>query len=783
MSCNKILLTANSPQDIVLFAAPKLYAGRLKLFTMAMSNGNHINLSATTASASNNNISSISNSDSNEPDSEAATMRMLMANLPSTAFNTSTPDPRLQRARLEMERTNQITPVLKEELRLRILHKRMEKGEPEIETGAAAEPKKYELTDEEKVKREKRKAQNRQAAKRCREKRKRNQLNEAEASELIREKNQKLAVEVRVLRQRYDYLMRFLQEHISDGRCKLVATNEVQDLAGATCYTVQEQLQQQHQQQQQQRLAEHSNGEDVSYRRPRSCAAVEADGVQVVEWVNLPPDLTDTVTISLPHTPLHSEDAPRITHELRPLSSEDVSAILPDDIDLNLSDPCSDSSSPTLNPSNMFSSLSDQSTSTSSLFQNAGGAFSPCSSSFAISDATSGLGTSLSFYSSDLSGNQASYSYANENLSLGNASSASFSAASTNDVAVYQQSNASRSEDQFSSFPPNGQFSFDQLPNLPQTKNDFSSSTNFRSLFSNESHSCETISESQFSNTSHQAGLHASTELQIKTEDDRSPAGWNTSFPFPQTTIETLIAILPNDANGSRPDNFTDIPKDIPSKNYASHITPQCSPATLSPASVCPDLVQAEHQSLLTDRTSPSSVSTTNYEHLMQRGISAWSSCPPATAVCMDSSAGSPCDPGTKVMLTPMIPSSSNATCGSGNMILNKHRAGIRRSSTGVSFPGAPVQALAATMFHGYATQLSSSSSSASSSTLSPPPSVPSPSPSSSHEVPESPSILIGANGCCDDGRGFAQHLSPIGAIVSAHPSSAHLEDISSDED
>ena len=114
----------------------------------------------------------------------------------------------------------------------------------------------------------------------------------------------------------------------------------------------------------------------MSYRRPRSCAAVEADGVQVVEWVNLPPDLTDTVTISLPHTPLHSEDAPRITHELRPLSSEDVSAILPDDIDLNLSDPCSDSSSPTLNPSNMFSSLSDQSTSTSSLFQNAGGAFS-----------------------------------------------------------------------------------------------------------------------------------------------------------------------------------------------------------------------------------------------------------------------------------------------------------------------------------------------------------------------------------------------------------------------
>ena len=113
---------------------------------MATSNGKYNNHNANDSSSWENNSNSSGNTADNvEPDSEAATMRMLMANLPSTAFSTSTPDPRLQRACQEMERTKQITPVLKEELRLRILHKRMEKGEPEIETGAAAEPKKYEV--------------------------------------------------------------------------------------------------------------------------------------------------------------------------------------------------------------------------------------------------------------------------------------------------------------------------------------------------------------------------------------------------------------------------------------------------------------------------------------------------------------------------------------------------------------------------------------------------------------------------------------------------------------
>ncbi|RUS73875.1 hypothetical protein EGW08_018361 [Elysia chlorotica] len=775
---------------------------------MAMNNGNHTTPTSSSSSSNNNHNNTTTTSSSitswcdngtdngTEPDSEAATMRMLMANLPSTAFSTSTPDPRLQRARLEMERTNQITPVLKEELRLRILHKRMEKGEPEIETGASAEPKKYELTDEEKVKRERRKAQNRQAAKRCREKRKRNQLNEAEASELIRENNQKLAAEVRVLRQRYDYLMRFLREHISDGRCKLAAGNDLQVLTGATvCLDGEQQLQlhnHHHHPHQQPQPVESSSAEAESFTRPGSCAAVEVDGLQVVERVDLQPDMADTVTISLPHTPLHPVDAPRITHELRPLSSEDVSAILPDDIDLNLSDPSSDTSSPILNPSTMFSSsLSDQLASTPTLFlQNAGTAYSPCSPSFAMSDTTSGLGSSLSFYNSDQSGNQTSYSYANENHSLGNNSSAAFSATSTNDISSYQQPTASRPDDHLSSIPLGGQFSFDQLQNLCQTKHDFSPSTNYRPLFPNESQSCETLPVSQFPTTSHQAGHHASTGLQIKTEDGESVTGWNTPMSFPQTTIETLIAFLPNDASGTQTDAFTnvDIQIENTANNFVSHNTPQCSPVTLSPASVCPDSVQLEHQSVLADRTSPLSVATTSYEHLTQpqRGnpMFAWSPCPPAATVFLDSSASSPSDASTKVMHTPITPVSSNATYGGGSSTINhKPRAGIRRPSSGVSFHGASVHSLVATMLQSFTSQLSSSSSSASSSTLSPPPSVPSPSPSSSHEVPESPSILVGAGGCCDDGRGYAHHLSPMGPVLSAQQSSAHLEDISSDED
>ncbi|CAL1539707.1 unnamed protein product [Lymnaea stagnalis] len=147
-----------------------------------------------------------------------ATIEMLCAILPSNAFHTSAPDPRLERAWQETERTNQVTPILKEELRLRILTKRLKKGEPDIDT-SSVEPKNYELTEEEKRKRERRKEQNRRAAKKCREKRKMKNLSDAEKSDLITKKNQKLKDDIMRLNHSNEVLFTFMRSHLQDDRC------------------------------------------------------------------------------------------------------------------------------------------------------------------------------------------------------------------------------------------------------------------------------------------------------------------------------------------------------------------------------------------------------------------------------------------------------------------------------------------------------------------------------------------------------------------------------------
>ncbi|GFR61754.1 hypothetical protein ElyMa_000111400 [Elysia marginata] len=635
----------------------------------------------------------------------------------------------------------------------------------------------FQLTDEEKVKRERRKAQNREAAKRCREKRKRKQINEAEASELTREKNQKLAAEVRMLKQRYDYLMRFLQEHISGGHCHLVDRHEDQDdLAGNTYNLEEEQIHGcQHVEMQQQRLTDLSDRECVPCKRQRPLATARTDDLQVIERVDLQPELADTVTISLPHNSLTVEEAPRIADILCPLSSEDVSAILSDGIDLNLSDPSSDTNSP-VNPTTLFSSFSDHPASTSFIsLQNLSGTNSPCSSSFAISDGTSGLGTSLSFSDNGLSANQTSSALTN--------TLSSFSATTSNDISTYQQSDLSHSDFQHSSsFNSSGHYSNENLSEFSQAKNDFSSSSVFPSSFTTSS-SSEPSGAPPHSSETQQSVFQTTNELQIKTEDNESMMNWST--PIPQPAIDTLIAFLTSDASGSRPDCLThvDIPKESPQGHSFSPITPQCSPATLSPASVCPEIPQLEQQNLITDRVSPSSIAVAKFEQITPRVTPAWVSNTPVSSACLDSRIYPPSDPNIKIMPIPSTPGSSTSTVAYGNMAPTRFRTGVRRASTNVSFPSAPFQALPSSTPHGYTTQLSSSSSSASSSTLSPPPSVPSPSPSSSHEVPESPSILVGATSYYDDGRGYGHRMSPMGAMVFAHPSSAHLEDISSDEE
>ncbi|XP_055878925.1 uncharacterized protein LOC106061796 isoform X3 [Biomphalaria glabrata] len=160
----------------------------------------------------------------NNEDYDEATMAMLCANLPSNVFNSSTPDPRLQRAWQETERTNQVTPILKEELRFYILAKRLKKGEPEIDTTSDV-PKNYELTEEEMRKKERRKEQNRKAAKKCREKRKMKSLSEAEITDNKRKENQRLRDEVLRLNFIVSQLQRYLDEHLRSDQCLKVKPN------------------------------------------------------------------------------------------------------------------------------------------------------------------------------------------------------------------------------------------------------------------------------------------------------------------------------------------------------------------------------------------------------------------------------------------------------------------------------------------------------------------------------------------------------------------------------
>ncbi|XP_071079030.1 cyclic AMP-dependent transcription factor ATF-3-like [Haliotis cracherodii] len=76
-------------------------------------------------------------------------------------------DPRLERAMSVAMETNQITPLLKEELRLSILTKRFSEGKEDIQVNFP-QPRSYDLTPAEMEKREKRKLQNKIAARKHR---------------------------------------------------------------------------------------------------------------------------------------------------------------------------------------------------------------------------------------------------------------------------------------------------------------------------------------------------------------------------------------------------------------------------------------------------------------------------------------------------------------------------------------------------------------------------------------------------------------------------------------
>ncbi|XP_041353583.1 uncharacterized protein LOC121371623 [Gigantopelta aegis] len=80
-------------------------------------------------------------------------------------------DMRIKKALSDAMATNKATPLVKEELRLSILLKRMTEGKDEMVVKFNM-PKKYELTDDEVVKRDRRRRQNRDAARKFRQNKK-----------------------------------------------------------------------------------------------------------------------------------------------------------------------------------------------------------------------------------------------------------------------------------------------------------------------------------------------------------------------------------------------------------------------------------------------------------------------------------------------------------------------------------------------------------------------------------------------------------------------------------
>ncbi|GFO34856.1 proto-oncogene c-fos-like [Plakobranchus ocellatus] len=767
-------------------------------------NPNHKNVTTPTTTATigpNNKTSrkSTASSSCTERDTDSETIKMLMANLPSNALVTSTPNPRLQRAYLETERTNKITPLLKEELRCRILNKRMEQGEPEIDT-LTAEPHKYELTDEEKIKRERRKAQNRQAAKRCREKRKRKQLNEAEAAEQTREQNQLLTAQVTELRNRYTHLMKLIQEHQLSGHCHLPEASPAHvltetsgkqllpsskteitcgekrhlptqlhpaipapSLARVVVYpsvSMAASCPRQASPQQNQVLIEDPKIETTalaagsSNQSPLSASVgivmisanwptkANSSDPHVAETLPSQQMPAETMTNSLPQSLHQTVDALRTAQGLRALSSDDVSAILPDSFDLNLSEPSSDTNSPVQNPTCLFPSSPSL---VSLSVQNISGFSLPNASSLNISNTSSGISQNSSLSNNDQFINQ---SDSGESLSFQATIYSSFPSLPGNKTSTFHTPPTPNCDHELATFFANKKCA------------DLSSATSFGSSYPSENLLIEQSPFSPLGNECQQnLEFSMAPEFSVKTEEAMDP----TSSQF---NIETLLDFLPSDRNGGRSETPGHALKENPAVIALSPMTPQSSPPAPFPGAVCADLRLSDYQSYQKESVGHSSpsASSLSFEPAASRKLLC-SSTHTVGTVCVQPTI---CPPKDLAMTSPVHQGITNAAHCGGNIVITKPRATLRRSSL------AP---------YSFTSQLSSSSSSASPSTLSPPPSVPSPSPSSSHEVPESPNILFGNSGCYEEGRSFGHHLSPVGRAISTHQSPTHLENISSDDD
>ncbi|XP_050405629.1 uncharacterized protein LOC126821270 [Patella vulgata] len=134
-------------------------------------------------------------------------------------------DLRLYQAAIKANKEKCITPLVKEELRIFIEHKRCGEGKDMLHVDFN-KPKHHQLTPDEITKRERRKEQNRRAALRCRMKKKDAKKKNEEEFTRLRRENKDLDGEVQKISQDILDLKRVLKCHISSGDCHISGITE-----------------------------------------------------------------------------------------------------------------------------------------------------------------------------------------------------------------------------------------------------------------------------------------------------------------------------------------------------------------------------------------------------------------------------------------------------------------------------------------------------------------------------------------------------------------------------
>lgn len=107
-----------------------------------------------------------------------------------------------------------LTPLIKEELKCAIQSRRLKEGKNELKVEFSSEPKTFELSEEEVVKVENRRVQNRVAAQRFRERQKQKADELQRKCHRIESHNTQLRYELKKLREQKEHLRKSLEDHL-----------------------------------------------------------------------------------------------------------------------------------------------------------------------------------------------------------------------------------------------------------------------------------------------------------------------------------------------------------------------------------------------------------------------------------------------------------------------------------------------------------------------------------------------------------------------------------------